>query len=81
MPNELYGLLGIVGLAVLLILRVPVALAIGTIGFVGITALSGANTAFYMASSEAFATVTQYELVVIPLFVLMGNIASASGRK
>nr|WP_040676395.1 TRAP transporter large permease [Nitratireductor pacificus] len=79
MPNEIYGLLGIVGLAVLLILRVPVALAIGMVGFVGIAALSGVNTAFYMASSEAFATVTQYELVVIPLFVLMGNIASASG--
>jgi tripartite ATP-independent transporter DctM subunit len=79
MPNEFYGLLGIVGLAVLLILRVPVALAIATVGFAGIVALSGFNSAFYMASSEAFATVTQYELVVIPLFVLMGNIASASG--
>lgn len=79
MPSEIYGALGIVALAVLMLLRVPVALAIGLVGMGGIALIGGLPMALNIIASETFATVSSAELLVIPLFILMGNIASTSG--
>ncbi|WP_185984626.1 TRAP transporter large permease [Aureimonas mangrovi] len=79
MPETLAGLLGIFALLALILLRVPVAFAMFAIGFVGITALSGVNAALALLASESFALAARYELIVIPLFILMGNLATRSG--
>ena len=73
------GLLGIVALLALLLLRIPVAFAMFIVGFFGIAILSGMNAATSLLASEAFTLASSPELVVIPLFILMGNIASATG--
>ncbi len=73
------GVLGIVILFILLILRIPVAFAMFVVGFFGIAALNGLNSATSLLASEAFTLGTSPELVVIPLFILMGNVASATG--
>ncbi|XDA97283.1 TRAP transporter large permease [Sulfitobacter sp. LCG007] len=79
MSGAATGLLGIVVLLVLLLLRVPVAFAMFAVGFVGITALNGMKSAVNLMASESFTLASSPELVVIPLFILMGNVASATG--
>lgn len=73
------GLIGLVSLLALLLLRIPVAFAMFVVGFAGITALNGVNAATSLLSSEAFTLASSPELVVIPLFILMGNVASMTG--
>ncbi len=73
------GLLGIAILFIFLILRIPVAFAMFVVGFFGIAVLNGTNSAFSLLASEAFTLGSSPELVVIPLFILMGNVASATG--
>jgi len=72
------GLLGLAALFVMLALRVPVAFAMFAVGIVGVTALSGMTGALSLLSSETFTLASHAELVVIPLFILMGNVATES---
>jgi len=73
------GFIGIVALFVLLALRVPVAFAMFIVGFTGLIVLDGTNTAWSLLASETFTLASSPELVVIPLFILMGNVASVTG--
>ncbi len=79
MSASTIGILGIVALFALLILRIPVAFAMFVVGFAGIAVLNGMNSAWSLLASEAFTLGSSPELVVIPLFILMGNVASATG--
>ncbi|MEM0936187.1 MAG: TRAP transporter large permease [Pseudomonadota bacterium] len=73
------GVLGIAALLALLLLRIPVAFAMFAVGFVGIWALNGAMAAMSLLASEAFTLASKPELIVIPLFILMGNVAARAG--
>ncbi|MEO1677181.1 MAG: TRAP transporter large permease [Pseudomonadota bacterium] len=73
------GALGLLALFILLALRIPVAFAMFVVGFFGIWALNGLNGATSLLASEAFTLGSSPELVVIPLFILMGNVASITG--
>lgn len=79
MGDPIIGGLGIAALLALIFLRVPVALAMAAVGFVGISWLADASQALALLGSESFAIASKFELLVIPLFILMGNIASRSG--
>ena len=79
MSVEAIGFVGIVALLILLILRIPVAFAMFLVGFIGIWVLNGWNAAMGLLSSETFTLASNPELVVVPLFILMGNVASATG--
>lgn len=73
------ALTGIGLLLVLLALRIPVAFAMFVIGFAGIWALNGLNAAIGLLASESFTLASNAELIVIPLFILMGNVAGITG--
>lgn len=79
MTASAMGLIGILALFVLLVLRIPVAFAMFLVGFFGVWALNGLNAATSLLASEAFTLGSSPELVVIPLFILMGNVASITG--
>jgi tripartite ATP-independent transporter DctM subunit len=79
MSDTEIGVAGIAALFVLFILRMPVGLSMLTVGFLGTVAIRGWTHALPSLSSETFAIASFYQLVVIPMFVLMGNIAGASG--
>lgn len=79
MSEAMIGLFGIAGMFALLALRVPVAMSMLAAGFFGTWALHGQRSAVAVLSSETFSAVSSYSLIVIPLFILMGNIASAAG--
>ena len=73
------GLIGLVVLLVLLALRVPVAFAMFLVGLAGVSYLSSPSAALSTLSSETFNLASSAELVVIPLFILMGNVATEAG--
>jgi len=73
------GTVGIVALLILLLVRIPVAFAMFLVGFLGIWQLNGWNAAMGLLASETFTLASSPELVVVPLFILMGNVASATG--
>lgn len=79
MSASIIGMLGILIMFVLLVLRVPVAFAMFAVGFVGITVLDSSRSALSLLASESFTLASSPELVVIPLFILMGNVASVTG--
>ncbi len=79
MSDAMVGFIGIAALFVLLTLRIPVAFAMFVVGFVGIIALDSTNSAWSLLASETFTLASSPELVVIPLFILMGNVASITG--
>jgi C4-dicarboxylate transporter DctM subunit len=66
-------------LMVLIVLRTPIAVAMIVSGLAGTTAISGWGTALATLKQGPFERATSYTLVVIPLFVLMGYLASHSG--
>lgn len=66
-------------LLVMMALRVPIAFALIVSGTVGIGVLSAWGSAFSTLYTETWGTLTYVELLVIPFFVFMGNIAGASG--
>jgi tripartite ATP-independent transporter DctM subunit len=79
--NETVGLIGIGAMLVLLALRMPIGIAmllVGTVGF-AVTHPGGIPVTLYMLGSYPYGYAAVYELAVIPLFVLMGNVAAVSG--
>jgi tripartite ATP-independent transporter DctM subunit len=79
MSAPIIGLLGVVALLVLIGLRVPVAIAMGTVGIVGGIAINGWHSLGFVLGSQPFVTIFPYSLSVIPLFVMMGAFAARAG--
>jgi tripartite ATP-independent transporter DctM subunit len=79
MSPEATGVAGIVALLALFLLRVPIAFAMMIVGFGGFAALSGTGPALALLPQDLFDTFTSYPLSVIPMFILMGAFAYASG--
>jgi tripartite ATP-independent transporter DctM subunit len=77
-PVEI-GYAGAVLLILALVAGVPVAPALGLVGLGGM--LLGVGTAFTVAQLKSlpFAVVSNYDFAVLPMFVLMGTLAEASG--
>jgi tripartite ATP-independent transporter DctM subunit len=73
------GLLGIVAMLVLLALRMPVGITLVVTGVVGFAAVAGWGGALGLLGASPFQHSFNYDLSVIPLFVLMGHFAMISG--
>lgn len=79
MTPQLIGFAGIALLFVLLIIRVPVAFAMFVVGVGGLLMLSTPQSAFSLLASESYTLSSSAELIVIPLFIFMGNVATEAG--
>jgi len=73
------GIIGIGLLIVLFLLRMPVAFAMALVGFVGFASLSTPEAALSLLGLDIFDSFSSYPLSVIPMFILMGTFAFASG--
>lgn len=76
MSVGIIGLLGVAGLLLLIVLRVPIAIALATAGLLGYAALDGWGPALKMLGLVPYQLASAYSLSVIPLFILMGAVAS-----
>jgi len=74
---EQKGIVGCVGLLVLLCCSVAVAMAV--VGLVGFAAVVNAHAAVSVMTFDLYKTFASYSLTVIPLFVLMGQVAFHGG--
>ncbi len=75
----LIAIAGFVVLFALMLLRVPVGVAMGVVGVCGFGLLSGFGPALRLLAQSPIRTATDAGFAVIPMFLLMGTIASASG--
>jgi tripartite ATP-independent transporter DctM subunit len=73
------GVLGVLALLVLLTLGVPLGVAMGTVGMVGLALLLGPEPAVIKSGVVLFETITRYELGVLPLFLFMAHVCFAAG--
>jgi C4-dicarboxylate transporter DctM subunit len=78
MTPSLIGAAGVLILFALLFLRVPVWIALVLVGFFGNVIVLGWPGAFALAGTVPFDVASSYTLSVVPLFILMGEVASES---
>ena len=73
------GLYGIAILALLLLLRIPVALAMIAVSFGGIAVLLGFTPALGVVTSTPYSFVASWTMSAVPMFLFMGFVAFHSG--
>ncbi len=78
MSPSLIGAAGVAVLFTLLLLRVPVWISLVLVGFFGNVLVNGWAAAFALAGTAPFDVASSYTLSVVPLFILMGEVASES---
>jgi C4-dicarboxylate transporter DctM subunit len=75
-------MVGIIGLGVLLALfltGIELAFAMALVGFVGFSIIVSLSSAFNLLAADVFDVFASYGFTVIPLFVLMGQVAFNAG--
>jgi len=72
------GLIGFAAMFLLMALRVPIAVAMGIVGVVGMGLMRSWPAALSSTAGE-FTGIGSYTLSVVPLFVLMGNFVTRAG--
>ncbi len=79
--NEVIGMLGIAAMLTLLALGMPIGIAMLLVGAVGFAIVhpAGLPATLHMLGNSPYSYSAFYELAVIPLFVLMGNLGATSG--
>ena len=73
------GLICFAGMFALLVMGVPIGFAMAIAGLAGISMIIGPGPAFALFGTTIFDTTVTYDLSIIPLFILMGSVASRSG--
>lgn len=73
------GLAGLGCLIALIAIRVPIAYSMILVGGIGVTLLNGPAIFMSQLKDLAYIQFSIYDLSVVPMFVLMGNIASQAG--
>ena len=73
------AIIAIAAMFVLILMHVPIGVSMGAIGFTGVILFAGLKPALTTIAAETVTALSSVDLAVIPLFLLMGNFASAAG--
>ncbi|MBN2282514.1 MAG: TRAP transporter large permease [Deltaproteobacteria bacterium] len=79
MNPTVIGLIGIVALFIFIFSRMPVGFVMAVIGFLGFGYLVSFDASLNLIAKDIYSVFGSYNLTVIPLFVLMGQLAYHSG--
>jgi tripartite ATP-independent transporter DctM subunit len=79
MDRVAIGYLAIVAGLGLIALRVPIGVALGVVSFIGIAAILNMQAAWGIVTAVPFNFVGDWNLTAIPMFLLMGYVASSTG--
>ena len=79
MESITIGILGLISLLALIAVRIPIAYSMIIVGAAGISFLDGPAILLNQLKDLAYGQFSIYDLSVVPLFVLMGAIASRTG--
>jgi len=77
--RDLIAAAGFVALFAMMALRVPIGIAMGLVGVFGFAAVRGLDPALNLLATSPIRVVTDFNLSLIPFFVLMGIFATNSG--
>ncbi len=77
--NDLIAIGGFVVLFLLMLVRVPIGVAMGVVGVGGFGAIVGLKPALNLLATSPIRTITDFNLTLIPFFILMGVLATQSG--
>lgn len=77
--NLALGLFGLIALFFLIGVRVPIAYTMILVGFFGTMIQSGPAILMNQLKDLAYAQFSNYDLTVLPMFILMGGLAARSG--
>ena len=78
MTPQVIGALGVLGLVTLTLFRVPLGAAMGLTGLIGYAAIDGWERAFIVFGETPY-SLSHYAFSVLPLFILMGSVATKAG--
>ncbi|MGQ2905436.1 MAG: TRAP transporter large permease [Neoaquamicrobium sediminum] len=70
---------GFIALFAMMALRVPIGIAMGVVGIGGFAAVAGWQPALNLLAQSPIRTITDFNLTLIPFFILMGVLATNSG--
>jgi C4-dicarboxylate transporter DctM subunit len=73
------GLFGFALLVVLMLIQIPVGFVMAIVGLLGFALLTSWDTSLSLLARDFFSAFSSYNLTVIPLFVLMGQLAHYTG--
>lgn len=79
MTNNVVAAGGFILMFLLMGLRVPIGIAMGISGVLGFGAIAGFTPAMNLLANVPLSVVTDYNLSVIPMFILMGALCSTAG--
>jgi C4-dicarboxylate transporter, DctM subunit len=79
MSEYVLGIGACIVLIVFLLTGIEIAFGIALVGVAGLIIISGTAVAFNMVTQDFFDTLGSYSLTVIPLFMLMGQLAFHAG--
>jgi C4-dicarboxylate transporter, DctM subunit len=77
--QTLVAIIGCFAVLVLMLIRVPIAVSLGTVAIAGFAYLVGPGPALGILIDSPIRTVTNFNFSVVPMFILMGAFVSASG--
>ncbi|SHK48241.1 TRAP transporter, DctM subunit [Shimia gijangensis] len=73
------AMIGVIAMFVLILLHVPLGVAMALVGVVGFAQIAGWAPALSLMASEPAAAMSNLDIAVIPLFMLMGSLATVGG--
>lgn len=76
---DLVAIGGFVAMFVLMGLRVPLGVSMGLVGVFGFAAMRGINPALNLLTTSPIRVITDFNLTLVPFFILMGVFATNSG--
>lgn len=79
MSPFLCGILGILLTLILLMLGVPIGAAMTLVGFIGFAYITTLKAAFNVLGTVAYGLISNYDWLVLPLFLLMGTVLFRAG--
>ena len=79
MNEVLIGILGVILLFALFLTGIEISFAMAIVGFLGFSYIVSLEAGLNLLSTDVFETFSSYGLTVIPLFILMGQIAFNAG--
>lgn len=79
MNTIIIAIFGMAALIFLVIMGVHIAVALGSVGFFGLVACIGFDQAMSMVGMLSYKNIATFDYSVIPLFIMMGMLATAIG--
>lgn len=77
--GDFVAIAGFIALFAMMALRVPIGIAMGVVGIGGFAAVAGWQPALNLLAQSPIRTITDFNLTLIPFFILMGVLATNSG--